>query len=86
MTRHMLASHPDWAEINAQQWLLILIINPQLFFDGTALKAEIPEPERHVLVDKAKEGIGYLLDGGVFRDYIVNELSLDKLGSENHIQ
>ncbi len=84
MLRQMLASHPDWAEINAQQWFLILLINPQLFYDGTALKAEIPEPERHALVEKAKDSIGLLLDGGVFRDFIVDELSLDTLNLADH--
>lgn len=86
MTRQMLATHPDWAEINAQQWLLIALINPQLFYDGAALKAEILEPERHALVEKAKKCIGFLLEGGVFRDYIVDELDLDELNLENHPQ
>lgn len=83
MTRRMLASHPDWEEINAHQWLLILLMNPQLFYDGPALKAEIPELERNTLVEKIKECIGSLLEGGVVRDYIVNEMDLGELNPEN---
>lgn len=84
MTRHMLASHPDWMEIDIQQWFLILLTNPQLFYDGTALKAEIPDPERHALVEKVKECIGSLLDGGAFRDFIEGELNLNVLKLEDH--
>ncbi len=84
MTRHMLASHPDWAEIDIQQWFLILLTNPQLFYDGTALNAEIPDLERHALAEKVKECIGSLLDGGAFRDYIEGELNLGMLKLEKH--
>lgn len=79
MTRRMLASHPDWAEINIQQWFLILLTNPQLFYDGAALKAEIPDPERLALIEKAKECIGFMLDGGILRDFVVDELNLEVL-------
>ena len=83
MTRRMFASHPDWQEINPHQWLLIVLINPQLFFDGATLQAEIPELERNALVEKVKDCIGSLLEGGIIRDFIVNELDVTELNPEN---
>lgn len=86
MTRRMFASHPDWEEINAHQWLLIILMNPQLFFDGAALKAEIPELERNALVEKIKETIDLMLEGGIFRDFIESELDVTELNPGNLAQ
>lgn len=43
-------SSPEWAEIDAHMYMLNVLVNPQLFFDGERGMEEMPEVERQALI------------------------------------
>jgi len=54
------ASHPDYNKFDFMQRLLLMAINPQMFFGFTM---DVADPERIATIELIKEDIGNAIDG-----------------------
>jgi len=57
------ASHPDFKKFEFMQNMLLIAINPQMFF---GLEVDVAEAERLATVELIKEDIGKAIDEYVF--------------------
>jgi len=73
MGRRLTKSHPDWEQLNRAANDLAIAINPHVFFwgfDESGQPTIIDELERIATVEKVKNAIAELLEGGRFADWI----------------
>ena len=56
----LFSSHPDYNKFADRQRLLLMAINPQMFF---GFEVDVAEPERIATVELIKEDIGKSIDG-----------------------
>lgn len=73
MERRITKSHPDWERLDRASNDLAIAINPQVFFwgfDENGLPTVIDELERIATVEKIKDVLAGLLEGGRFADWI----------------
>ena len=72
MGRRLTRSHPDWEQLNRAANDLAIAVNPQVFFwgfDESGQPTIIDELERIATVEKVKDAIAELLEGGRFADW-----------------
>lgn len=76
--RKMLASHPDFPEINRAQESLAALTNPACHFNlnGMVESDELPTLDRNCAISSVTTTLESLLDGGLFRDFITTALIL----------
>lgn len=73
MIRRLTKSHPDWEKLDRAANDLAIAINPQVFFwgfDENGRPTLIDELERIATIEKIKDAIAELLEGGRFADWI----------------
>ena len=56
---HLYASHPDYQKFDFMQRLLVMAINPHMFFD---IELDVPEAERLASVELIKADMGRYMD------------------------
>jgi len=72
MIRRITRSHPDWEKLDRAANDLAIAINPQIFFwgfDENGLPTVIDELERMATIEKIKDILARLLEGGRFADW-----------------
>jgi hypothetical protein len=72
MIRRITRSHPDWEKLDRAANDLAIAINPQIFFwgfDENGLPTVIDELERIATIEKIKDILARLLEGGRFADW-----------------
>jgi hypothetical protein len=73
MERRVTKSHPDWEKLDRAANDLAIATNPHVFFwglDENGRPTVIDEVERIATIEKVKEAIVEMLDGGRFADWI----------------
>jgi hypothetical protein len=73
MGRRLTKSHPDWEQLDRAANDLAIAVNPHVVFwgfDESGKPTLIDELERIATVEKVKEAIAELLEGGRFADWI----------------
>lgn len=73
------ASHPDYQKFAFMQYLLNLVVNPQLFFD---IEVDVPEAERLAMVELIKKDMGEMMDDYQFLPAHIAEI-INRLESED---
>jgi len=67
--RRIMASHPDYKEVNFLQTMYCIGVNKRCHYDASRREYQSEIDERVVLAD-ISGWIGELLEGGVFKDFI----------------
>ncbi len=86
MGRRLTKSHPDWEQLDRAANALAIAVNPHVFFwgfDESGNPTIIDELERIATVEKVKEAIAELLEGGRFADWINASALIEPLISKS---
>ena len=67
---HLFASHPDFKKFDFMQRLLLMAINPQMYF---GFEVDIPEAERLATVELIREDMGRVMDDYQFLPHSIAE-------------
>lgn len=66
--RRILASHPDYEEINRLNLMRSILLNPNVHWNTH--DQNMSELDRTVLLSDIDSAIDEVLDGGIFRDFL----------------
>lgn len=70
--RRIKASHPDYKKLNGLSAMIAMAKNPKFHI----IEMDLPEIERHALIQELEDELRGELEGGVFADYINGKLFL----------